>query len=928
MIKEKQIMLKPAKNVMPGRKYKFSVVMAIYNAEEYLQEALDSLVDQTLEFKDNIQLVLVDDESTDNSLAIAEEFEKLYPDNVKVLKQKNQGQSAARNLGLKYATGELINFMDSDDIFDKKAFQTTWENYSENPDVLVFKAKINRFEAINGPHFLNYTLYPKRVVDIDNPKEQSTIFQQIASTFIRYDLLWENPFPRNLVTAEDSYVINIIMMKVRKFMAMPDVTYLYRVRNGNSSTVQNAMSKPEKFTPHIENFMLGPIKKFFVKEATDRLHPWLQSVYMYELSWNVKLNYVADPISTEKDFNAYLAKVREVLMYFDDIRLARKKRWLKYEQRHALLKLKYTGSLPDPELNNFYPIRQENDTVVTVSYNGKVVSKAEDIKIRITNFSKSSNGIRFAGFAHQIFPWKSVRVSLVNENGETIELSNVSFGRYNIHAFGKLIFKPFGFEGEIPESLLKRSKELRFVIDVLDHNFDAHVQVLGPTAQLYLAGNDNSFIDLGTHVVQFESDTGLFKIKQTNLFKKLILDFEFLTYYRKWAMKKYKAPSTILVGMARFLATLRSNKKTKYILFMDRLDKADDNAEVLYKYFNDNNVLENYKKGYVIDKNAEDFVRLKKQGFNVIPYRSMKHFMALLDSALFVSSHADEPLINPFDIKFGNAIRDKINFEFVFLQHGIVQSDLSGWLQRRRQNFRLMISSSKREYDSFIDPNLGYAYSTSEVKLTGMPRYDRLNSTHNKDKKVIAVMPTWRRDLRLLKDVEYVYNPEFVKSMYFEKWNELLSDSDLQKYLKDNQVEMIFVPHPNIRIQINDFNLENVTLADYSERYVDIINKSDAIITDNTSVFFDFAYANKNVFYYQFEKRNWENGESDYFDYETMGFGPLVDNFDDLVSELRLSVQNDFVQSEKYAKRRDDFFAYNDSENSARVAAEIKKILE
>ena len=81
--------------------FNFSVVMAVYNVGYYLKEAIDSLINQTLSFEENIQLILVDDGSLDNSLEIAQAYQEKYPKNIIVLSKENGGVSSARNLGLK-----------------------------------------------------------------------------------------------------------------------------------------------------------------------------------------------------------------------------------------------------------------------------------------------------------------------------------------------------------------------------------------------------------------------------------------------------------------------------------------------------------------------------------------------------------------------------------------------------------------------------------------------------------------------------------------------------------------------------------------------------------------------------------------------------------------------------------------------------------
>ena len=97
---------------------KISIIVPVYNVEKYLERCLDSLVNQTL---NDIEILLVDDGSTDNSLKICEKYAS--DSRIKIIKQANAGQSAARNNALKVATGDYIGFVDSDDWVDTDFYE-------------------------------------------------------------------------------------------------------------------------------------------------------------------------------------------------------------------------------------------------------------------------------------------------------------------------------------------------------------------------------------------------------------------------------------------------------------------------------------------------------------------------------------------------------------------------------------------------------------------------------------------------------------------------------------------------------------------------------------------------------------------------------------------------------------------------------------
>ncbi|QTV06631.1 glycosyltransferase family 2 protein [Faecalibacter bovis] len=112
-----------------------STIIPVYNAEKYLTRCLDSIINAQIDEVSN-EILLIDDGSTDNSLAICKEYEKQYS-NIKVFHQKNSGVSSARNLGLSQAIGEYITFIDSDDWVDTHYFSFKVKYLQEGYDLIV-----------------------------------------------------------------------------------------------------------------------------------------------------------------------------------------------------------------------------------------------------------------------------------------------------------------------------------------------------------------------------------------------------------------------------------------------------------------------------------------------------------------------------------------------------------------------------------------------------------------------------------------------------------------------------------------------------------------------------------------------------------------------------------------------------------------------
>lgn len=174
-------------------------------------------------------------------------------------------------------------------------------------------------------------------------------------------------------------------------------------------------------------------------------------------------------------------------------------------------------------------------------------------------------------------------------------------------------------------------------------------------------------------------------------------------------------------------------------------------------------------------------------------------------------------------------------------------------------------------------------------------------------------MPTWRWNLVSLNE------DEFKKSNFYKAYNELLNDDELLEFLDSKGYNLVFKPHPNL-VKFRDA-FDKHPLVDFDERsYEDIFSYSSALITDYSSVSFDYAYMEKPVVYYQFDKKDFHfDIENSYFKYDAMGFGPIADDYEGLKGHIVSLVLGECVMDGIYRKRVNDFFKFRDKQNSKRV---------
>lgn len=208
---------------------KVSVIVPIYNVEKYLEKCINSLLSQTLE---DIQIILVNDGSKDNSGNIAKECEKNNKNRIIYVEKENGGLSDARNYGLKYATGDFIAFLDSDDYIEKNAYEEMYNKaIEENADyvecdfIWEFPNKIRVDKQ-----------YPYK-----NKKEMLSFVRVVAwNKLIKRQLITDNnlEFPKGLRYEDVEFTYKLIPF-INKF-AYVDKTFIHYVqREGSIANVQN-----------------------------------------------------------------------------------------------------------------------------------------------------------------------------------------------------------------------------------------------------------------------------------------------------------------------------------------------------------------------------------------------------------------------------------------------------------------------------------------------------------------------------------------------------------------------------------------------------------------------------------------------------------------------------------------------------------------
>ena len=230
---------------------KVSVIIPVYNAERYLRECLDSVINQTLQ---DIEIICVDDGSTDNSLALLKEYQE-KDNRIKILEQENKGAGAARNLGLQNSIGDYVIFFDSDDYCKKGTLELLYKDIIENnSDISVCHS--TSFELRNNKKFFTEITYSVNSQYLEgktyfNPRMVNDCIFQIFTGW-PWDKLYCRKFLidnklefQNIRHSNDTYFVLYSLCIANKVSFIQDNLIYHRILN---SSLSNTREKaPECF---------------------------------------------------------------------------------------------------------------------------------------------------------------------------------------------------------------------------------------------------------------------------------------------------------------------------------------------------------------------------------------------------------------------------------------------------------------------------------------------------------------------------------------------------------------------------------------------------------------------------------------------------------------------------------------------------------
>ena len=871
------------------KNFKYTIITAFYNTGKYLRESIESVINQDIGFEDNVQYILVDDGSDDESKDIALEYQKLYPNNILVLSKENGGVGSARNLGLKYIEGEFVNFLDSDDKFATNALKAMDDFLSAHSDVDVVAMPLIYFDRKTGDHHLNYKFKKERVIDLQ--KDYNYPHSHISSSIIRYEALKNHDFEEGLVNGSDLLFMNKILIDIKKYGVTNSTHYNYRKRADGSSIMDNAKKSKRYFTEKMELCYKELINYSIKKDGN--VPKFIQYLIAQELNAIVMSRYYEEVFEDSKEIEEFWKCLEDILSYID-MEIIKEHNYLSFFVKSFYIYIKN---------NDFhFEINPERNQVIlkTKDY---LINRLHKHVINLDYVEIRDNRLLIGGFIRSKCKSSSInlkaRLKKVSNDVEYYNCKYVTYpnsGHRHKRLLGIAWTYFYNFEVSIP--LIEEDYKLDF--EVLFEE-DGESAIFYPKIELTpycnLSEFSNYFVK-DSKIVLFRDDA-IHVVKNSVLFRHR-LEFDSIQNIRD-SDEEFKDHAIHIRILCAFAFIFLRNRRIW--LFMDHPTFSDDNAKHLFAY--SCNQKDKIDKYYIVDENAHYFDEMKKNNRHIIPWGSIRHKILYLYGEKIISSYANHNLINPFHEFNPTLFSGLTNIKTCFLQHDVSRVDFSINPRKYYYNFYLFLTNSDYERDFLTGDT--YNYSDETAQALGFPRYDNLKDMSSS--KEILFMPAWRK---------YIKNGDsFKKSDYFKYLDNFLNDKELLKLIKENDYNLIFKPPNDMLPFIESLNItdEIDVCIDESNEY--LINKSSLLITDYSNVFFDFSYLKKPVIYYRGNDRYIYKQE--YFDFETMGFGEVINSLDRLRDKVNEYIETDCEMEEVYKKRVQDFFKYIDQNNCKRV---------
>lgn len=878
-----------------NNKFLVSVIMPVYNVYDYVENSILSILHQTLDFKQNIELILIDDGSTDGSGEICKKYYELYPNNIVYVTQENNGLIATRNKGIKMASGKYICFLDSDDTLNDIALEkltTFFDKHYDEIDLVEYKIIPikNGIRSKNLHYRYNY-LTDTGIYDLEN---NNNIFASVTTINYIVKNLGKSTtlFDKLALNHEDQkYGIDVVRSKM-KIGYVNEAEYLYLQRADSITKsyfhAYYLFDSTTKFWENVFDSFEGNVPRYF------------QALFLNDVIWKNNKNILKPYQYEGEKYNQEYGRILRLLDMCEDYVI------LNFPLIDSYYKMYY---LSLKKSNKLIPIESENTSNIGITNNGKLVYASSSVEMHFLTIKVINNKIKIKAYIKSpIFnlvdkPKLCLYISNKFVNND-IELRNSSFDYLN----GKERFnKTYLFDIELD---IRNSPKIEFKVKTSSSLLDVSFYFENKT----IFNDSLNRYEYYQYGYKYKTDKYAIYISKAS--KKEIKKFNNYLELKYFMIDKKR-------WLTRLVAKLFYIKKEIWLYYDCKGVKKDNGY---YQFIHDVVKKDGIKRYFVTTHNKKDIKELfnKKQRKYLIKFNSIKHKLYYLYADKVITAYVEQNNCSPYTKKsFSNYIDISKNPEVVYLQHGVLHAHMPWKYSIDRLLIDKEVVSTSFEINNLIN---NYSFTKSDLIESGMPRYDYIKQ-EKKAKNVILFAPSWRNYLIGHQGSEWISNDElFLKSSFYKETQKFLNSKELKRLLKKYNYILDFKLHPIFKRYEHHYNIDNKNVIFGTNNY----NNDDykIFITDYSSFVFDFVYLKRAIIYFFPDYDLFKAGLNIYRELDLpleKGFGELCETSEALLNRLEFILKNNGNDEEKYKSRSNNFFLYYDNNQCDRIYEELSK---
>ncbi len=845
---------------------RFSLVGAASDVGRYLPDFIGSLEAQTHGL-DDVEIIMVDDGSTDDSAEILDAWATRSPDTVRVLHQADAGEGAgtgaARNAGIAVATGEWISFPDPDDTLDPTYLAEVADFLDTHPDAdLVACRRLmwnEETDRTRDEHPLRSMYRGNPYVDLAQTPER--FHGHSPTSFFHLDrvrdldLTFDTRIRPNFEDGHFNcrYLLDHPHPKVG---FLETATYHERI-DGRPGRRAGA-AHPDRYTLILEGYL--DLTRRAVAQS-GAVPGWLATFLLHELYW-----YVA---------------------------------------------------APDPKAPAGRPVA------------GPAAAHVHEIAAEILGLIDVDTALPF------VPPVVTPLARLVLAHGYADEPwhdSSVQLGHLDVTQ--ELVRASYFFTGEQPEETWWANGEAITPLHakIRDHAYYGRALLHERLVWLPADRTLTADLDGSPMTLTYEPPPGSVKVAPPGQIRWWLGSDSArvrATIPEELRARRPASKQGRLAQKLMHLPTTRRKYADAWVL-MDRIHDAADSGEILFRYLREHHPEIN--AWFVLEKDGSEWTRFRAAGHGdrLVAHGSMQWRLLMAHAAHLLSSHAEDALIAPAAIREFTAPR----WRFHFLQHGVIKDDLSSWLDPKK--IETFVVSTPQELASVAGDHTSYVFTTREVALTGLPRFDRLREIglrYPPDRRdLLLVAPTWRNELTppfIPGTQRRPLDRSLLETDFMRRWLAYLTEPRLAAAVRDEGVTLGFLPHPILQPLLPFMDLPSHVrpLSYEGHDPQELFARTRLLVTDFSSIAFNAAYLERPVVYYQFDADSvftgGHVGRRGYFDYARDGFGPVIETHDAVVEATIEALAHGPAPLPAYQARIDATFTLRDGRCCERVVARV-----